>query len=78
MNDLDDRNFLMGGDEDTFDDDLDESGSDDLPGDAPARQGLFGMSPVEQMILALFVLLNVVAFLVIIFLVTGVFGGGTV
>lgn len=68
-NDLDD---LRGFDDDGFDDDF--GGNEIVVEDnTAARGGLFGMSPVEQIIIAIFVLLNVVALFVIILIVTGRF-----
>lgn len=60
---------------DDFDEDFNDPAEDDLLAAEEAaaqRSGRFGMSPVEQIIIAVFVLLNVLAFLVIILIVAGV------
>jgi len=70
VNDLDDlRGF--GDDFDSFDE---VDNDDDLlldDGAAARRSGFLGMSPVETLIVAVFVLLNIVALVMIILIATG-------
>lgn len=61
--------------DDDFDNDFDDFGDEDVfaaEEAAAERSGGLGLSPVEQIILAVFVLLNVLALLVIILIVAGV------
>jgi hypothetical protein len=69
LNDLDDLRGFGDDDFDGFDDNNDSLVLDD--GTAARRGDFLGMSPVETLIVAVFVLLNIVALVMIILIATG-------
>lgn len=75
MSGRDDFNDLRDFDDELADDPGDFGGDEIVIDDGRAqRGGLFGMSPVEQIIIAVFVLLNVIALFFIILILTGRMG----